>query len=427
MRLNVTALAAATLTLAGCTLDYNITMTPDGGTLHRETTVSSEIEPLEISELTDAFGSPTQSKSPQGVNSSKTTLTFQGDGLGHDWGNGFGGRGNWEMIDSPIGTAHCFLECLGGDTHIADDLLALQDGIDAVDSLIRRQLREAFQGDKLLPKMLTLLRQRIVPDAKDLGMMAWALMFAQQALPPESRKGGDSNRMQEELEERVREGAIAFLWQREWITTDEAALLSADPDAMNDLANKILARALGMDMKGDWHSRFSAFQEQFDDAFPKDFDKEIIRAFTKAVGEHSRLAVAWAATTQFFTSRDVNFRLNADSKPAMTNGRWNQSLKAVEWELSTAPLAVGITAPPLCWSAIWAEPNATAQDSILGHVGVKGEDLAKFCLAWNTSGPKQRKAVQDVLNSFARARSGADEIKPEAADLLGECMRIMMP
>ncbi len=96
----------------------------------------------------------------------------------------------------------------------------------------------------------------------------------------------------------------------------------------------------------------------------------------------------------------------------------------MEWELETAPLAVGITAPPLCWSATWAKPNATAQDSILGHVGIDGRDLAEFCLLWNMSTPSQHEAVRDVLNSFAKARSGTN-IKAEAADLLGECMAMM--
>ena len=425
MHLKATSLTAATF-LAGCHLDYNVTITPDGSTLHRETTVSSEIEPHEVSELTDAFGSPERSTTEEGTPKAKTRLTFHGSDSGDGWADGFGGRGSWKIIDTPIGTAHSFLECIGGDTHIAEDLLALQDGIDAVDSLVRRQMRESLQGDKMLPKALNLLRHRIVPDAKDLAVMAWALIFARQALPGEDILGSDPahGRLGDYLENRLREAAIAFLWQRDWITADEAALLTADHGDLEDMVDQVIARALGMKMKGDWREQFEAFQKRFDAAFPKGFDQQLTRTFTKAVGEHTRLAVAWAATTAFLTSREVTVRLKADTEPAITNGSWDKSLSAVQWKLETAPLAVGIIAPPLCWSATWVKPNATAQDSILGQVGIDGEDLAVFCLAWNTCTPDRHEAVRDVLNSFARARSGT-EITADATDLLGECMALM--
>ncbi|MDP6478994.1 MAG: hypothetical protein QGI75_03015 [Phycisphaerales bacterium] len=420
MRLNTVLTAAIPLMLAGCHLDYSVTMTPDGNTLRRETTVSSEIEPHEISELTDAFGSPEHRTREPERRGGENVLTFHSTGLGDSWPNGFGGRGTWQTIDTPIGTADCFLECLGGDTHIADDLGALHDGIDAVAVLVRRQLKEAFQGHRQLPRMLTLIRQRITPDAKDLAVMAWALVFTRGNHPFDPH-----DRREQHLESIVHAAAVAFLWQREWITASEAAVLSErDLNDLDEFMPLILARGLGMNMNRDWQEQIHALLAELGHAFPDDFNDRLIAAFTKAVGEHTRLAVAWASTTAFLTSRSVTVRLNADSPPATTNGQWNANLGAVEWELETAPLAVGITAPPLCWSATWATPNSTAQDSILGHVGITGEDLARFCLAWTTSSPQQHDDVREVLNSYARARSGTD-IEADAAEMLSECMALM--
>ena len=420
MHLNATLFASTTVMMTGCNLQYNVTITPDGPSLHRETTVSSEIEPHEIEALSTALGLPERQTEGADTPQSKTILTFHSVESGDGWPNGFGGQGSWQLIDTPIGSAHCFLECLGGNTHIADDLVALQDGVDAVDVLVRRQLRTSLQGDKMLPKMLNLLRQRIVPDARDLAVMGWALVFAREVLPPAKMRDAAHD-----FESRLQEAAVAFLWQRDWITAEEAAaLLATAGDGLSDMTPRILARALGMNMNRNWREQMQTLQERLEEAFPEDFDKQLTEAFTKAVGEHTRLAVAWAATAAILTSREVTVRLKAATKPAITNGRWDENLSVVEWELETAPLAVGITAPPLCWSATWAKPNATAQDSILGHVGIDGRDLAEFCLLWNMSTPSQHEAVRDVLNSFAKARSGTN-IKAEAADLLGECMAMM--
>ncbi|MDP6601365.1 MAG: hypothetical protein QGG74_05710 [Phycisphaerales bacterium] len=420
MRLNTIMTAAAPLMLAGCHLSYSVTMTPDGNSLRRETTVSSEIEPHEISELTDVFGSPERTTDPDETSSSKTTLTFHGAESGESWANGFGGQGSWRIIDTPIGTARCFVECLGGETHIADDLMAVQGGIDAVEAFVRRRLRTSLTGHRLMPKMLTLIRDRIAPDARDLVVMGWAMVFAHASLPPEARSAATRD-----LESRLHEAAIAFLWQRDWITsTEAAAFIGEDFQAIELVFPKILARALGMNMHRDWQEQMMTLVKELGEVIPEDINEQLIEVFTEAVGEHTQLAVAWAATTAFLTSRKVTVRLNADSPPATTNGQWNANLGAVEWQLDSAPLAVGITAPPLCWSATWATPNSTAQDSILGHVGITGEDLSRFCLAWSLSSPQQHDDVRDVLNSYARARSGTD-IEADAPELLRECMALL--
>ncbi|MBT5381563.1 MAG: hypothetical protein HOL13_01835, partial [Phycisphaerae bacterium] len=339
--------AAATALLAGCSLTYQVTMTADHGTINRETTVSSEIEPLEIAELTETFGAPDRSDEPGYAKNAKTLLTFHRTESDETWPDGFGGRGSWQVIDTPIGTAHCFLECLGGDTYIADDLLALQDGIDAVSLLIRRELRTSLQGEKILPKLLNLIDQRIAPDAKDLAVMGWALLFAYEMLPPEATEGGI---MTEYFEQRLQEAAAAFLWQREWLTANEASMLAlGEIELDEDLATMIIARSLDVNMRGDWKPTAEYIETLLKNVFPEDFDSQLVATFTEAVGEHSRLAVAWAATTAILTNREVEVRMKSASEPAITNGTWDSSQGAIIWTLETAPLAVGVTTPPLCW------------------------------------------------------------------------------
>lgn len=410
--------AAATALFAGCSLTYQVTMTADHGTIHRETTVSSEIEPLEIAELTETFGAPDRSDEPGNATTPKTLLTFHGTESDETWPDGFGGRGSWQVIDTPIGTARCFLECLGGDAHIADDLLALQDGIDAVSLLIRRELKTSLQGDRILPKLLNLIDRRIAPDAKDLAVMGWALLFAIEMLPPEAEERVGIRT--EYFQQRLQEATTAFLWQRDWLTSNEALMLASGEIELDGCIPMIIARSLDVNIRDDWKPTSKYIETLLRNVFPEDFDSQLLATFTEAVGEHSRLAVACAATTAILTNREVEVRMKSASEPAITNGTWDSSKGVITWKLETAPLAVGVTTPPLCWSAIWAKPNATAQDSILGHVGITGAQLAGFCIAWNDAMPEAKKHVREILNSFAKVRHGTD-IEADSAELLAEC------
>ncbi|MDP7069962.1 MAG: hypothetical protein QF561_01275 [Phycisphaerales bacterium] len=419
------ALAAASLT--GCNLNYAIELQPDGERLLRRTRVDAEIEPAEIAALKDAYGQPASpSNDSHGKDTPPKRLVFHGIDSGSGWPDGFGGRGSWIRYDSPLGSADCFLECLGGDIPALSDILALQDGIDAVISLCRKHLREGMKNHRMLPRILRLIDDRVGPDVRDAAILGWALLFSYETLPDRDTTGDGpgAGRLADHLQTRIEEAAVAFLWQRGWITPAEAAALINHDADFSELTNRVITRALHVNMDRDGMHQMGLLEDDVSSCFPEDFDDDVNAAFASAVSGHPRLAVAWAATSSILTSRDVSVRLQATERPASTNGHWNDEHQYVEWTLDTAPLAVGLTAPPLCWSASWATPNETEQTRILGHVGLGGEALVSFCLAWNAASEEQRKSTLDIIDSFANARHGTD-IKVESTDLLGECLRVL--
>lgn len=416
--------------LTACHIDYLVEIKNDGDRLLRRTTVDADLEPGEITALKDAYGQPepdaAHHTSSEGDQHPPTKLLFHGIDSGIGWPDGFGGLGSWNTYESPLGSATCFLECLGGDVTALADMLAIQDGIDAVASRIKRQLREGMKGHRMLPRILRLIDDRLVPDSHDAIVLGWALLFSYKALPGKDLTGGGPghDRLSGYLESRIQEAVVAFLWQRGWLTAGESSLLASQAADINSFAKRIVARALDLNMSGDWMEQLEELEDAVSACFTEDFNEVLKADFAKAVDGHPRLAVAWAATSSILTSREVTVRLEAAEKPATTNGEWDSERTFVEWTLDTAPLAVGLTAPPLCWSATWAQPDAAAQQRVLGHVGIEGEALVAFCLAWSEARDDQREAALDIIESFAHARHGTD-IKADSASLLGECRRAL--
>jgi len=411
--------------LVGCHLEYHVSMTPNGDTLDREVVVSSDIESLELERLQRAMGPHTPLHRNGDPGQQPPRLIFNDHVSGSDWPDGFGGTGAWTIHTSPLGTADCFLECLGGDVSAVDDILALQRGIDAVVKRVRRQLRTELAGDPMLPRMLRLLNDRVHPDAADAAVLGWALLFSSHMLPDAETTGigPGRDRMQAYIKARMSSAAVAFLWQRGWVTTSEAQLAAMAEDPSDLDGPRIAARALDLDMDGDWEGQLEHIEDLIKNAFPEKFEDELLAAFTSAVGNRTRLAVAWSATSAILTSREVTVRLKSPEQPTTTNGTWSKESGQVEWSLDTAPLAVGLTAPPLCWSATWARPDEEAQRRILGQVCIDGDDLVAFATRWSAASSDQQQSIRHILKSFSTARSGTN-IKVEADDVRAECRQV---
>ena len=229
--------------LAGCTLRYDVEMKPQGRSLHRSITVNEEVLDAELESLRAALGperievgdaheTPPQRFGPAdldrmaaaGLPGSRATLTFSSDTGSGPWSDGFSGLGAWTTYDSPLGTATCFLECIGGDVDLAGDLLHLQTAIDAAVREARLHVQEVLDGHPLRTRLLSLLRNRIHPDARDAVTLAWVMIMGRQMLPSGSAGDDDADRglLREHADKVLVEASTAFLWQRDWITTNEA-------------------------------------------------------------------------------------------------------------------------------------------------------------------------------------------------------------
>lgn len=431
--------------LAGCTLRYDVEMKPQGRSLHRSITVNEEVLDAELESLRAALGperievgdaheTPPQRFGPAdldrmaaaGLPGSRATLTFSSDTGSGPWSDGFSGLGAWTTYDSPLGTATCFLECIGGDVDLAGDLLHLQTAIDAAVREARLHVQEVLDGHPLRTRLLSLLRNRIHPDARDAVTLAWVMIMGRQMLPSGSAGDDDADRglLREHADKVLVEASTAFLWQRDWITADEAVELLEGTVHHEMVAARAMIRALNLPLDGSGLEQLRSAMQLMQNADYRELKERLAQTVLSELESNPRLAVALSSSLALLTNRQVQIRLQADRKPISTNGQWHSASQQVRWALTSAPMAAGLTRPPLCWWAFWASPDAVAQDSVLGHVGITEDRLLAFCIAWQQANAQARADVRASLDQFARTRSLAD-IEVDADVVLDECLNTL--
>jgi len=389
-------------------------MRPVDDGLHRTTVVHGQLEPQEEQRLTEVFGEPEQDseRSLMTVNNENTrmVLTYTGEVRGDAWADGLGGLGSWSEVISPLGSATIFMESFGGDARVAEDLVALLHLLDVIEASIQERLTETMEDDPLLPTMQSVLHNRVLPDAKDLLLMLWG-----QAYQP-SDASSDTNDASVDQWTTL---YMSFLWQRGWITSDEAAmLLNTGKDMSAGMGkffeDRCFARALDLDIgSADDKQKFDQLKEQFSVVFDESFWDSIKKKVDAEFGDRIRLLTSIA-----LRSPKVTATLEAKTPPTLTNGTWDEVHKRVIFKLDKPPLAVGFITPPVNWRAIWVEPNATTQNELFGQVIVTGEHLIAFCLGWQNATKSAREEVQEFLGAV-----GSDSIASK--EIIIECLRII--
>jgi len=408
--------------ISGCTVRYDLTLRPSGSSVQTEITVDEGLHDEELEVLRRAHGAHHVDTS----DSLSTQFFFADSKTGERWADGFAGQGSWQQYHSPLGSADCFIECLGGDVDLMTDLLLLQDGIEIVFRMLETQIRESLEGHPLKGRIIQVLRDRMLPDARDAAIMLWAKTISEQLLPVEQHSGSDHKlqRLDQHIDGKIHDAVVAFLWQRNWINADESILLVQDRNFLEVILIRAALRALNLPMNEKSFTLLGEAWTQFKDSTPRDFGEVLADTVMHEMAQRPRLAVALASSLELFTTREVDVRLEMRQRPSQTNGRWNASTKQVVWSLDSAPMSSGLTTPPLCWWATWAYPNAAAQENTFGHVALTGTDLIAFCLAWNTASESARNEAAKIIDRFANTRHGTDlEIDPEI--VVRDCMELL--
>ncbi len=92
-------------------------------------------------------------------------------------------------------------------------------------------------------------------------------------------------------------------------------------------------------------------------------------------------------------------RLSLPAAPAHSNGRWDDSLKAVVWDTDIPGRTNATSLPVFCY-ADWAEPSESFQTRHFGKVALTGDNLTGYCLWRSALGEKQAAEWEALLTSL---------------------------
>ena len=417
------------LLLVGCTVKYEITMTPVDGGLQRETVVAGSETDNAENLLTKVYGESAEKtvNPPDGMMFGPTKEhTWSGSVSGSRWEDGLGGIGSWREIESPLGPTTVFMESIGGDKSIATEIQMHLFAMDVTEDFIQGKLAVHFEGDPLLPKMQTLLHDRILPDAKDGALMVL-------------NNWGTFANEENESTQRLDEFVTSFLWQRGWIDNAEANMFVLGLSERNNVGSQLppedslfwshlIMKALDLPMNDSGVTRVRTLLVQLEELFTEEFFVQLtnhVHAEIDATGGSSaNYQVAFESLTKAMGYKySVDVILECHQKPDVTNGEWDEKTKEITFYIESSPSSLGILAPPVTWIAYWGNADPNKQKDVFGSIPLHGSELVGFCLAWDNASERNREKVLTSLATFKTKRKKGDMV--DAQTEIAYCIHVL--
>ncbi len=401
-------------------------MKPVDGGLERTTAVTGSLKQFEKDSLTNVFGKHRKERAvdfPKRFMSPPPDVTIWEGVVNAEWDDGIGGLGAWSELTSPLGSVEFFMESFGGNASIAQYVETLMFTIEAVEREVQKHLEEVLANDPLLPKVQTLLHDRILNDTKDLVLLVLSnidFLVSKDTLDGQSRN----------VEYEQIKFLVSFLWERGWITDDKASLflISYETTDENLEVENILGSALGLNKHNAQDAKqlrnlieklIPLFSEEYAIVLSKKVEEKII---ANGYDFHQ-----FKVTNQKI-SRTIGFdyeliaRITTETKPVITNGVWDEPTNTLSFTMDSIPQGAGYFTTPTLWYATWESPNITYQEKIFGNK-ILIDELMQFNVAWNEGTETARNKVSTFLTLRGEDRATGRPWKTK--DILGECMIIL--
>ena len=403
----------------GCEVNYEITMKPVDGGLKRKTVASGLLDQFEKDSLTNVYGQhwvePNKSRG-----GGEKVLVWEGV-VNSEWKDGIGGLGTWTDLTSPLGSVKIYMESFGGDVRIAEYIETLFIALEAAEEEIQKHFEDTLAQNPLLPKMQTLLHDRILTDAKDLALMIVRNLDYLGNVYTFNERGTESDQIK---------FIISFLWQREWISDTTASTLLHSYNSLNEeyLGKKILSNALGIKLNNSSEAlQFSKLITALTPLFSEEYTISLWNNMEETITANGYDFQQFFIINQQLL-RTIGFkyelfaRFESETKPTITNGKWKDQSNTVTFTMDSIPQGAGYFAPPILWHAAWEFPNTKYQERIFGEKIIV-DDLMLFNAAWVEGIETARSKVNTFLTLRGQDRAAGRPWKTK--DILSECMMIL--
>ena len=401
-------------------------MKPVDGGLERKTEVTGSLKKFEKDSLTNVFGTYREERAEDAqqiwFSAPKTASIWEGV-VNAEWDDGIGGLGSWTDLTSPLGSVEIFMESFGGNASIAQYVETLMFTIEAGEREVQKRLKEVLANDPLLPKVQSLLHDRILPDTKDLVLMV--ISNIDYLADEEIFDGQPRNVEYDQIK-----FLISFLWQRGWIKNNKASLYLHTYHTLNEKfeGESIAASALGLDKRNAQDAKqLRNIIEKITPLFSEERVKSLWEKMKETITANGYDVHQFEISNQKF-SRALGFKyeliatMKAETKPVTTNGMWDEPTNTLRFTMDSIPQGAGYFKQPTLWHAAWEFPNIRYQEKIFGKK-ILFDEFLYFNTAWSDGTETARSKVNTFLTLRGQERAAGRPWKTK--EILGECITIL--
>ncbi|MDX1566013.1 MAG: hypothetical protein R3236_11430 [Phycisphaeraceae bacterium] len=421
--------------LAGCKLTYTVTMRPkDDGfvrTLQR-TELKSKKGPDGKDRLVTEHGFPAAEaerlEEVYGAEASGDRPTFKGffkDQTPAD----IGGAGTWKRLGGSFGTATYYIERVGGDLQLFEDLQQAGRVTDRAVDLLVGWFGSQLEDEPKWPALKKFLSGPLRRDAKDVAVLLWL------------------SRSSEKASEQMVAHMAQLLIERGYTTADRipADLAKIRNERTFELIQRLVARRMGvadgepvpesLSFLSSSEAAEASFKKWYrsTDAYRRRHAEWLERKKTDPDLEEPTVDLQidlkpLLGRGIFAKPHHIKLTLQTPEKPYATNGTWDAAASAVTWDRRYD----GKRRLPTLVYATWAVPNERMQKKVFGSVVLENQALGEYLLGLHGMDPQLRQRFEayleglqpdDRLRRLIGEYRNPDGKKPPVVDLLLEALK----
>lgn len=312
-------------------------------------------------------------------------------------------RGYVGTTSNVFGTITTYLENMPGQRDLRQLVRTAESLVERVARIFIEWVRTepGFESDPTARERLSsYLEGELQADAMNLLLLAWQAVtrfdLAQEA-----------DAKSEEWKEKIMKGEgyriVAYLIEREYLRPGEVPRLLDEPsqDLISTMLLRKAARVMGYESENQCPGVLRGALRD-----PEKLQK-IFEEGLQAMGwsqERLEAEVNSIVPIMWGNGTDIELSWKSPNPPVETNGTWDETRGQVSW---TAEGRSGCQTPRILY-AVWATPNATAQQGRFGSVVLEGQRLRDY-IVWYDNLTSEERSEWDGLLETVRPESAWKE------------------
>ena len=310
------------------------------------------------------------------------------------------GAGFEQRITGPLGTMRVYVERPRGERDIERSLERLWSAQALVIELMLEDVDSRFAGRPWLDELRALIDETIRSELRGIGLELWTAMQVSQPRG-QNEDGTPSSRFKSSAMNDAYARIALRLVERGFVAPDEVfstgMLGNMEMVAVTRFGKGYLARLLGEVAADEIWAEYerAAQMEQLDWS-----DHPRVLAW---IAEHGGDPLSAASGLNGIVANydQVDIEYVCPVAPLVTNGTWGESDGVIRWWLPVDADPAQTTRPAPTAFAMVVIPDQDVQLSVIGEVGLNGQDLANHLFWLGTLDEPARQRWRELIDAMA--------------------------